>query len=54
MFSGPGGRVKVVQASSDLVIWTDLGPGAPTGSGTYSYSEPILPAVPTRFYRIKP
>lgn len=54
VFSGPDGRVNLLQVSNDLVTWTDLGLGAPTGSGTYTYSEPISPSVPTRFYRIKP
>jgi len=54
VFSGPDGRDNIVQASSDLVTWINLGAGTPTGSGMYSYSEPITPAVPTRFYRIKP
>ncbi|HVV73360.1 MAG TPA: pyrrolo-quinoline quinone [Verrucomicrobiae bacterium] len=54
VFSGPDGQENVLQASSDLISWMDLGPGSPTGSGTYSYSEPISPTVPTRFYRVKP
>ncbi len=54
VFSGPDGRTNLLQASADLVHWTDLGPGTPTGTGTFSYSEPISGAVPTRFYRVNP
>ena len=54
VFSGPTDRVNIVQASADLVNWTDLGPGTATGLGTFSYTEALVPNVPTRFYRIKP
>ena len=54
VFSGPTDRVNTLQASADLVSWIDLGPGTPTGTGTFSYTEPLPPDTLTRFYRIKP
>jgi hypothetical protein len=54
VFSGPTDRSNIVQASADLVNWTDLGPGTATGTGTFSYSEALAVTTPTRFYRIKP
>jgi len=54
VFSGPDGRTNILQASGNLVQWTDLGPGTPTGTGTFSYAEPISANVRTRFYRVKP
>lgn len=53
-FSGPADRNNILQASADLVTWTDLGPGTATGTGTFSYTDPLGPNIPTRFYRIKP
>lgn len=53
VFSGPDGQTNLLQASSDLTHWTDLGPGTPTGNGTFSYSEPVSPTTLTRFYRVK-
>jgi len=54
VFSGPTDRVNILQASPDLVNWTDLGPGTATGNGTFAYSEALAVTTPTRFYRIKP
>ena len=54
VFSGPSDRSNILQASPDLVTWTDLGPGTATGSGTFSYSESLGLNTPTRFYRLKP
>jgi len=54
VFSGPDDRTNILQYSSDLAHWNDLGPGTPTGTGTFSYSEPISATIPTRFYRVKP
>jgi hypothetical protein len=52
IFSGPTGMPNIVQASGDLLNWTDLGPGTPTGTGTFSYTEAIKPGVVSRFYRV--
>jgi len=52
IFSGPTGMPNILQASEDLMHWTDLGPGTPTGTGTFSYSEAIATANRARFYRV--
>ena len=52
-FSGPAGQKNVLQVTSDLTQWTDLSPGNPTGTGTFSYTENVSAAIPTRFYRVK-
>jgi hypothetical protein len=54
VFGGPTDRVNLLQASPDLINWTDLGPGTPIGTGTFSYTEVLAPNTPTRFYRINP
>ena len=54
VFSGPTDRVNILQASPDLINWSDLGAGTPIGNGTFSYTEAISSNTPTRFYRIKP
>ena len=54
VFSGPSDRTNILQASADLTTWIDLGPGTPTGTGTFSYSEALPFNTPTRFYRMKP
>jgi hypothetical protein len=52
VFSGPAGLPNTLQASGDLVNWTDLGPGTPTGTGTFSYTETIALGTRARFYRV--
>jgi len=52
VFSGPTGMPNTLQASEDSVNWTDLGPGTPTGTGTFSYTEAIVPGKRARFYRV--
>jgi len=52
VFSGPSGMPNTLQASEDLVNWTDLGPGTPTGTGTFTYTEAISTGTQTRYYRV--
>ena len=52
VFSGPVGMNNVVLVSGDLVHWTSLGPGAPAGTGTNTFDDPLLQARSARFYRI--
>lgn len=52
VFSGPAGMPNILQASGDLMHWTDLGPGTPTGTGKYTYSEAVPPGTGSRFYRV--
>jgi hypothetical protein len=52
VFSGPTGLPNVLQASEDLVHWSNLGPGTPTGTGKFSFSDPLVPNRPARFYRV--
>jgi hypothetical protein len=52
VFSGPTGMPNILQASDDLAHWIDLGPGTPTGTGTFSYSEAISTVTRTKFYRV--
>jgi hypothetical protein len=52
VFSGPTGMPNTLQVSEDLAHWTDLGNGTPTGTGTFSYNDPIVPGTPHRFYRV--
>ena len=52
VFSGPAGFPNTLQASEDLLSWIDLGPGTPTGTGTFSYTEAIATGKKARFYRV--
>ena len=52
VFISPRGAAAVVQVSEDLVHWTDLGPGTPTGDGTFTLADTQAPGRPTRFYRL--
>ena len=52
VFSGPAGMPNLLQASDDLLNWIDLGPGTPTGTGTFSYTEAIAPGKRAKFYRV--
>jgi hypothetical protein len=51
VYSGPDGMNNILQSSADLVSWTDLGPGTPTGDGKFSYDDPIG-ANSAKFYRV--
>ena len=42
----------IVQGSTNLVQWTDLGAGTSTGPGMFSYTDTLPPGVLTRFYRL--
>jgi hypothetical protein len=53
LFSGPTDMNNVLQASEDFIQWTDLGPGTPTGSGTFRYIDPVNRSHPARFYRVR-
>jgi hypothetical protein len=46
------GRAYLLQASTDLVHWTDVGTGA-VSSGTLSFDAAIEPGVSWKFYRLK-
>jgi hypothetical protein len=52
-YIGPVGGNTIVQMSEGLVQWTDLGPGTPAGTGTFTYTDCIPPGHPTRFYRLR-
>ena len=52
VFSGPTGMQNVLQSSSDLVHWTDLGTGTANSVGTYEYTDPIAAGPGQRFYRV--
>jgi len=52
VFSGPVGMNNVVQISSDLLHWTNLGPGTPAGTGTNIFDDPLVTGPGARFYRI--
>jgi len=52
VFSGPVGMNNVVQISSDLLHWTNLGPGTPAGTGTNIFDDPLVMPPAARFYRI--
>jgi len=52
VFSGPVGMNNVVQTSSDLLHWTNLGPGTPAGTGTNIFDDPLVIGSAARFYRI--
>jgi len=52
VFSGPDGMSNVLQFSTDLVNWTDLGPGTATGNGRFAYDDPVGGGGSSRFYRV--
>src|SRR6266568_5339962 len=49
----PTGGTNIVQVSEDIVHWTDLGPGTPTGNGSSQYTDSTAAGRPTRFYRLR-
>jgi hypothetical protein len=53
VYSGPLGYSNVVQVSSDLAHWTDLGAGYPTNSGRFGFTDPVTPGNPVRYYRVR-
>ena len=50
--SGVSGRPYILQASADLQHWTDLSTNVPA-SGTLTFTNPISPVIPHRFFRLK-
>ncbi len=50
--SGLDGRSYILQASTDLVSWTDVGSGAVVG-GALSFDAVMELGVPWRFYRLR-
>lgn len=52
VFSGPAGFNNVLQSSPDLVHWTNLSTGAPTGTGTFTYTDTVAAGNATKFYRV--
>jgi len=53
VFVPPTGGTNIVQVSEDIVHWTDLGPGMPTGNGSSQYTDSTAAGRPTRFYRLR-
>jgi hypothetical protein len=53
VYSGPSGFSNVVQVSSDLAHWTDLGAGYPTNAGRFGFTDPVTPGNPVRYYRVR-
>lgn len=52
VFCGPAGIANRIEASTDLRDWTDLGPGTPTGAGTFSFTDATAGGPAARFYRV--
>ena len=52
VFTAPVGIPTSVQVSPDLVNWTNLGPGTPTGNGIFSF-EVSLEEGASRFFRVR-
>jgi len=50
--SGLNGRTYILQASTDLRNWTDVGTNMAT-LGVFTFTPPIDPGFPSRFYRLK-
>jgi hypothetical protein len=48
---GMDGQNIVVQASTDLVNWVNVSTNVVSG-GCISYTDPQLPALPNRYYRL--
>ncbi|HWW02940.1 MAG TPA: hypothetical protein VNZ64_24785 [Candidatus Acidoferrum sp.] len=53
VFSGPAGMRNVVQVTTDLLRWADLGPGTPASGGTATYTDLVALQDQTRFYRVR-
>jgi hypothetical protein len=50
-FSGDAANTYVVQASTNLVNWVNIGAAAPSGSGGYDFLDQTG-VFPARYYRI--
>jgi hypothetical protein len=53
VYSGPVGTPMVLQQSSDLATWADLGVGTSLGNGLFSYDDPVAAGSGPRFYRTR-
>jgi hypothetical protein len=51
-FSGDQTKIYVIQASSDLTQWRDIGTAEFIGNGSFSFMDPASIEVPVRFYRV--
>jgi arylsulfate sulfotransferase len=51
-FSGSETRTYVVEASTNLVDWDQIGVAEPSGSGNYDFQDEQSDDFPARFYRI--
>lgn len=49
----PPDITNIVQVSMDLVTWTDLGPGGPTGNGNFQFVDSTGAAHVSRFFRLR-
>jgi len=53
IFVSPKGGAAVIQVSEDLVFWTDVGSGASSTAGTFTFTDSQAAGRPTRFYRLR-
>jgi len=51
-FAAPAGEILFIEASSDLVNWTRIGPAVETSSGRFEFEEVGQSKLPARFYRV--
>jgi len=52
-FNGVAGRLYLVQGSSNLTQWTDLGPARDLGGGAFDYLHTPGTLPPYRFYKVR-
>lgn len=52
-FTGTAGRLYMVQGSSNLNQWVDLGPARDLGGGAFDYLHNPGPLPPHRFYKVR-
>ena len=48
----PEGSNDLVQISTDLFHWTNVGPGTPNTDGTFTFTDAPAQGQGTRFYRL--
>jgi hypothetical protein len=51
-FKSPPDVTNIVQFSTNLATWTDLGPGTPVGGGVFQYTDSTTIRA-SRFYRLR-
>jgi arylsulfate sulfotransferase len=51
-FSGDDSRLYIIQTSTDLVHWNDIGTANPDGSGVFSFTDDLEVESPVRYYRV--